>query len=107
MLKCIYTPALTFVQPASVMLPLNPFRVIQNQLNVIAAAWLEGVVPEFDILSVIFGSTFQLGTAVVPNSLLQVSCDIRSELTDAGWELSARSPGLKAIPQLVSDDAEF
>ena len=58
MLKRIYTPALTFQQSEAVMLPLNPFKFLQNQLNAAAAAWLEGMVPERDVMSEMFSSIF-------------------------------------------------
>ena len=60
MLKHIYTPAITYHQPVPIMLPLNPFKFIQNQLNVAAAAWLENMVPKSDVLSAVFSSSFQL-----------------------------------------------
>ena len=107
MLKRIYTPAITFGQSSSVMLPLNPFKVIQHQLNVLAAACLGRVAPEPDVLSDIFCSTFQLGAAVVPRVMLQESYAGRSISLDVDWEMDARSPGLKAIPQLVSGGGEL
>lgn len=40
MLKHMYTRALSDAQSEHVMLPLNPFRVIQNHLNSVCAVWL-------------------------------------------------------------------
>ena len=56
MLKRIYTPAITLQHTSPVMLPLNPFQIIQNHLNAAAAAWIECMVPEPDIFSRIFAS---------------------------------------------------
>ena len=107
MLKRIYTPALTFQRSEAVMLPLNPFKFLQNQLNAAAAAWLEGMVPERDVMSAVFSSTFQLGAVIIPSSLLQESVEHMSEVIDTDWEMAARSPGLKAISRFVSEDAEL
>ena len=95
MLKRIYTPAITFQHHVPVMLPLNPFKLIQNHLNSVAAAWIENMSLELDVLTMIFSATFQLGAAIVPSSLL--IAEPRADLPDADWEVAARSPGLKAI----------
>ena len=60
--------------------------------------------PEPDVFSMIFATTFQWGTVVVPSSLL--CSEPRARLSAADWDLPDHSPGLKAITQLVSADVE-
>ena len=104
MLKHIYTPTITFQRSKDVMLPLNPSKFMQLQLSIAAAAWLENMVPEFDVLSAVFSSAFCLGAAIIPSAMLHQMVGPRVELLDADWEMAAHSPGLKAIPQLVTKD---
>ena len=66
MLKCIYTRALPDLQSEPVMLPLNPFRVIQSTLDSVCAGWISMLSPELDFPSVYFGANFQLGACIIP-----------------------------------------
>ena len=58
--------------------------------------------PEPDVLSMVFATTFQWGTVVVPSSLLSSE----PRVSAADWDLPDHSPGLKVITQLVSVDVE-
>ena len=95
MLKRIYTPALTFQTSEAVMFPLNPFKFIQNQLNVAVSTWLESIVPERGVLTEVFSSIFQMGAAIILLSWLQEAAECRFSAFDTAWGRAARSPGLK------------
>ena len=104
MLKRIYTPTITLQHISPVMMPLNPFQIIQNHLNAAAAVWIECMVPEPDIFSRIFASALQWGRVIVPSGVLSPKPRARSNAMN--WDLPEQSPGLKALPQLVSADEE-
>ena len=70
MLKRIYTRALPGLQSDLVILPLNPFRVIQNALDSVYVVWISMLSPEPDFPSVYFGANFQLGACIIPYSLV-------------------------------------
>ncbi|XP_073355017.1 uncharacterized protein [Aegilops tauschii subsp. strangulata] len=93
----MYTRALSDAQSEHVMLPLNPFRVIQNHLNSVCAVWLSNMVPEQDFMSMVFGASFQLGANIIPRSLLQEDTPDTARVVEEEWILADRSPGLKAI----------
>ena len=107
MLKRIYTRALSDAQAEHVMLPLNPFRVIQHHLNFVRAVWLSSMVPEPDLMSMFFGAHFQMGASIIPRNLLQEDEPGIANVVDEEWILADRSPGLKAITaHFISEPVE-
>ena len=79
------------------MLPLNPFRVIQNHFNSIAVAYVLNVTPEPDVMARIFSDRFQSGVCIDPRLLLHSGPQVAVETAVMDWEEAAHSPGLKAI----------
>ena len=70
-------------------------------MNVAVSAWLEGIVPERDVLTEVFSSIFQMGAAIIPSFWLQEATECRSSVFDSAWGRAARSPGLKEISRLA------
>ena len=94
MLKRIYTRALPGLQSDSVMLPLNPFRLMQKALDSVVAAWISKLSREPDFQSIYFGATFLISACIIPSSQVQEIASEKADMSDAEWIRADQSPGL-------------
>jgi hypothetical protein len=88
MLKRIYTQTLMpSVCPEGTIFPLNPFAVIQSQLNRFSTLILQNILPEDDVFDTVFRTSLILGFVVDRSAVLCTPNDI-----DATSSLSLVQP---------------